>query len=455
MNAVLVIGAGRTGQACAEVLAARGQRVYVTDEELPKNLRDPISAIEHAGAEFIPPENVRAMLPKIERAILSPGVPLSGALAQDVAACLPLVSEIEIAYELCAAPIIAITGTKGKSTTTALVAHILRCAGKSVRVGGNIGNPLIREARDAAPGDLVVAEVSSFQLETIQKFKPKVSVLLNVSGDHLDRYPSLDAYARAKYRIFENQDARDIFIGNLDDALVSVAAGSIKAQQFWFTTKEEANASAFAREDVIWHRRDTSAPPRRVLERSDISLPGTHNLENVLAAVLVAFSVGVDAKTLAESIPAFEPMEHRLETVAEIDGVRYVDDSKATNPAAVVAALQAYDSPVVLIAGGKSKGSDFSELGEAIEARVKRLILIGESAEDIKRASGGTRATHASTIEHAVEIARRSAIAGDVVLLSPACASFDMFRSAEERGERFAAAVRELERSAMRETAGA
>ncbi len=455
MNAVLVIGAGRTGQACAEILGARGVRVFVTDEEAPKKLERAIATIRSAGAEFVPAQQVQALLPEVHRAVLSPGVPLQGAFAQRIAASVPVVSEIELAYELSKAPIIAVTGTKGKSTTTALIAHLLRCAGNSVRVGGNIGNPLVREASAATSGDWLVAEVSSFQLETIRAFKPRIAVLLNISDDHLDRYPSLEDYARAKYRVFENQDADDVFVGNRDDTRAAGAAQTIRAKQLWFTMRSPASdAAAFVRDQALWYR-PLKAPPERIIDRSDIALPGEHNLQNVLAAMLVAVASGATPQSIRESIPSFEPMEHRLETIGEIGGVRYVDDSKATNPAAVIAALSAFKSPIVLIAGGKSKGADLSELGQMIRKRVKALILLGESADTLARASSPTPSTCASTIEEAVQLARERAVADDVVLLSPAAASFDMFASAEERGDRFAAAVRNLEREGMRETADA
>ena len=454
-EAVLVIGAGRTGEACAEVLAARGIDVYVTDEQPPVKLERAIAAIRSAGGQFVAPSQVESLLPKVDRAILSPGVPLAGTLAQKAKASVPLVGEIEVAYELCQAPIIAVTGTKGKSTTTALTAHLLRCAGKAVRVGGNIGNPLIREAALATRNEWIVAEVSSFQLETIEKFKPRIAVLLNVSDDHLDRYASLDEYASAKFRIFENQDADDIFIGNLDDPFVAAARPRIRAKAFWFSARgSDSEASAFASDDGIWYR-TRGRTARRLLHRSEIALPGEHNLENVLAATLAALSAGATISNVIESVPAFEPMQHRLQTIAEIEGVRYVDDSKATNPAAVIAALQSFSGPVVLIAGGKSKGADLSQLGKSIRDRVKALIALGEAAEPLARASTGTPTIRAATLQDAVQRARQEASSGDIVLLSPGFASFDMFSSAEERGERFAAIVKDLERNALRETAGA
>jgi len=449
-----VIGAGRTGHACAEVLSRRGAHVFVTDEGVPAKLESAIASTQAAGAQFVAPDQLEGLLPNLDRAILSPGVPLRGALAQRVAHAVPLVSEIEVAYEMCDAPIIAVTGTKGKSTTTALIAHILRSAGKQVRVGGNIGNPLIREAEAAKRGEWVVAEISSFQLEAVRTFKPRVAVVLNVSEDHLDRYSSVDDYAAAKYRIFENQGGGDTFIGNRDDARVSEVAPLVHGTQWWFSAKGECAAILTADDDAIWYR-PGEAPAQRVVDRSEIPLPGAHNLENVLAAVLAALAAGVKRADIQAGLSTFQPMAHRLQTIAQIDGIRYVDDSKATNPAAVIAALGAFDAPIILIAGGRSKGAGFSELGSVVARRVKALVAIGEAADAIAHASVGTEIVRAATLVDAVRAARERARPGDVVLLSPGCASFDMFESAEARGEAFAAAVNAAPARGIGATAGA
>jgi UDP-N-acetylmuramoylalanine--D-glutamate ligase len=365
----------------------------------------------------------------------------------------PVFSEIEVAYRLCAAPIIAVTGTKGKSTTTSLIGHLLRASGKTVHVGGNIGNPLIREVLDVKPQDWVVAEVSSFQLEAIRSFRPRVSVILNISADHLDRYYSMDEYAEAKYRIFANQNERDFFVGNLDDERVGqlhwhIGETRVHARQLWFTLEEHhEHASMYLRGDAIVFTPLHGDPrPIEIVRLDDIPLAGRHNVQNVMAALLAALAAGVDPQALRDGVKSFSAMAHRLQPVAEIDGVLFVDDSKATNPGSVIAALHAYDRPIVLIAGGKSKNTDFTELGRVIEERVKALVVIGEAADDIAGHVQRKLVEHAESMDDAVNRARALSQAGDVVLLSPACASFDMFRSAEDRGEQFAAAVNGLSR---------
>ncbi len=455
---VLVIGLGKSGLAVAEVLRARGAIVYATDEKPRDEIPGAIAAVETFGARFVAPEEIAGVAASLSSAILSPGVPLTSPVVRSVQrANVPVLGEIELAFRLCKAPVIAVTGTKGKSTTTALIGHLLRACGRSVHVGGNIGNPLIKEVLNLTAADWVVAEVSSFQLETIRAFKPRVSVLLNLAPDHLDRYHSMDEYAEAKFRIFANQAPSDFFVGNLDDtriAALDVELGEprMRARQVWFTlgTRHD-NATIYLRDDAIIYAPIAGDPrPVTVLHRSDIPLAGEHNVQNVMAALLAALAVGCDVEPLRAAVRTFRPMPHRLEPVAEIDGVLYVDDSKSTNPGSVVAALHAYERPVVLIAGGRSKGTGFAELSEALSARAKALVVIGEAAGEIAAHAGEVHTERAGSMEEAVTTARALASPGDVVLLSPGCASFDMFRSAEHRGECFAAAV-----NALRETAGA
>lgn len=450
---ILVIGLGRSGQASVDVLRARGAEVYVTDEKPPGELAEPIAAAQAKGALFVAPEDL-GTLPAIDAAVLSPGVPLNGALVRRVQqANIPVYSEIEVAYRLCAAPIVAVTGTKGKSTTSSLIGHLLRHAGKSVHVGGNIGDPLIYEVQGAGANDWVVAEVSSFQLESIRSFRPRVSVILNIFPDHLDRYFSMDEYAEAKYRIFANQSERDVFVGNLDDERLAALHWQndprIRAKQLWFTMGDRhEHAAMFIQRETICYA-PVSGDPRPVplVPCSRIPLAGAHNVQNTMAAMLAAIAAGADPRQLAEAVESFTPMAHRLQPLGEIGGVLYVDDSKATNPGSVIAALRAYDRPIVLIAGGKSKHTDFTELGLAIDEHAKALVTIGEAAEDIAEKVQRCPVRHAESLTQALEAARALARPGDVVLLSPACASFDMFASAEDRGRQFIAAVDELRRA--------
>ncbi len=449
---VLVIGLGRSGRATVEVLRSRVGRVFATDEAAPERIAEALDELADAQVPFIEPKALDAILPSITTAVVSPGIPMNGALVRRVqAANIPVLSEVEVAYRICRAPIVAVTGTKGKTTTTALIGALFRAAGETVHVGGNIGNALIRETANAAPGDWVVAEVSSFQLEAIRSFKPRVSLILNVTPDHLDRYFSMDEYAEAKLRIFANQGPGDTFVGNLDDPIVASAPGEdgnrIKARALWFSGEPRRQSTLYLRNgETIVYAPPTGDPrPVDVLRVGEIALLGRHNVENVMGAVLVALAAGLPLDAIREGVRTFQPLGHRLEPVAELDGVLYVDDSKATNPGSVIAAMRAFDRPIVLIAGGKAKGTDFAEMGKVVSSRAKAVVLIGEDADAIAAVVKRAKVERAASMSEAVERAGALAAPGDVVLLSPGCASFDMFRSAEHRGESFAAAVHSAE----------
>lgn len=453
---ILVIGLGRSGVASSQILRGRDVAVFATDEKPREDLAEAIAQIETLGARFVPAAELPHVLDGLTAAVVSPGVPLNGALVRGVqAANVPVFSEIEVAYRLCKAPIVAVTGTKGKSTTTSLIGHLFRSCNKTVHVGGNIGNPLIREVVDAKPQDWVIAEVSSFQLESIRAFRPRISVILNISADHLDRYYSMDEYAEAKYRIFANQNEQDYFVGNLDDERVRqlhwhTGETRVHARQMWFTLGEHhEHATMFLHGDAIVYTPVHGDPrPVEIMKTGEIPLAGRHNVQNVMAALLAALAANLDPHALREAVMSFSAMAHRLQPVSEIGGVLYVDDSKATNPGSVVAALHAYERPIVLIAGGKSKNTDFTELGRVIDARAKALVTIGEAADEIAAHVSRKPVERAHSMEDAVQRARALAAPGDVVLLSPACASFDMFRNAEERGDKFVAAVHAIEEPA-------
>lgn len=447
----LVIGLGRSGLASVEALCARGVTVVATDEKPIAELLEQIAQIVALGAAFVAPGDLQIAIDQLDYAIVSPGVPPTAAPARAVAAArIPILGEIELAYGLCAAPIVAVTGTKGKSTTTALIGHLLRGAGKHAIVGGNIGNPLVREVADATARDWVVAEVSSFQLESTRAFHPRVAVLLNLTEDHLDRYASMDEYAEAKFRIAMNQNAKDTFVGNLDDERVRAFGASerVVARKQWFALRESPEATMFVRDGVVTYAPGGVAKPLSLIACADLPLAGEHNVRNVMAALLAAIAAGCDPRALADAVRTFQPLAHRLQPVAEIDGVLYVDDSKSTNPGSVIAALHAYDRPCVLIAGGRSKGTPFDGMCAAIDERAKAAVLIGEAAGEIERGLRVARVATAASMEEAIARARELARPGDVVLLSAGCSSFDMFRSAEDRGERFGAAVRALAEAA-------
>lgn len=447
----LIIGLGKSGRAVALALRRRGATVTVTDEKPREALRAAIAEIEDAGARFVGPETLNGSLREATLAVVSPGVPPSSPVLKRVrSANVPVVGEIELAYELCALPIIAITGTKGKSTTSALVAHVLQCAGFEALLGGNIGTPLVEVAAATSGRGWVVAEVSSFQLEGIVHFRPRISVLLNVAPDHLDRYASLREYAESKFRIFENQGEGDVVILNLDDPLLaeldrrlSVSHPALKRVLYTIRSPRDARATVSLEGKTVVYRQAGTAP-KALFERTDLQLLGEHNLGNAVAAAAAAVAAGCDAVSIPASLKSFTPLAHRQQPICEIDGVLYVDDSKATTPDAVVAALRSYDRPVILIAGGRAKGADLAAMGAEIQKRVKFLVALGEAGPQIAAAAPATRSERATSMEDAVARARRQAKSGDVVLLSPACASFDMFASAEDRGSRYADAVRAL-----------
>jgi UDP-N-acetylmuramoylalanine--D-glutamate ligase len=370
------------------------------------------------------------------------------------AASVPVYSEIEVAYRLCKAPIVAVTGTKGKTTTTALIGALFRSAGHTTYVGGNIGNALIQETTRAEAGDWVVAEVSSFQLEAIRSFKPRIATILNLSPDHLDRYHSMDEYTEAKFRVFANQNVGDFFVGNLDDSIVATLAEGegakrIPSRALWFGRTPRRLTTLYVRNERITYAPPSGDPrPIEIMPLDEIPLLGAHNVSNVLAALLIGLCAGLEPEALRAGVRAFRALPHRLETVLERDGVLFVDDSKSTNPGSVVAALEAFSRPVILIAGGRSKGTDFAQMGEVVKRRTKAVVLIGEAAGEISGAVDRATTAVAASMDEAVAIARSLAIEGDVVLLSPGCASFDMFSSAEARGAAFARAVTAAEPAA-------
>lgn len=438
---VLVIGAGKSGLAAARFLREKGAVVTLADSKPAAELG---AAAAGAGVTTFcggyPPAAGYDLL------VVSPGVPLTVApVVEARQAGIEVIGELELAYRFARAPIVAITGTNGKTTTTALTGEIFRRAGRRTLVAGNIGLPLVAAVEDFRPEDIIVAEVSSFQLETIQSFRPRVAVILNITPDHLDRHGSIEEYAAAKARIFSNQKQDDVTVLNFDDPLVAALAGQSPARVLFFSRRHNLKAGAFVREEKIVLGKNGAVVP--VCGVGEIALPGAHNLENALAAAAAAWSLGVPAPVIAATLREFKGVAHRLEFVAEINGVRYVNDSKGTNPDAAIKALEAYREPIVLIAGGRNKGSDFGAFAKRIKEKVRVLVVVGESAAEIAaaaRAAGVTEIRYARDFREAVYLARDAARPGDVVLLSPACASWDMFRNYEERGELFKKLVREM-----------
>jgi UDP-N-acetylmuramoylalanine--D-glutamate ligase len=441
---VLVIGLARTGIATARFCAEHGATVTASDAHAENELGAEVLSLREEGVKLELGGSPESSLLKQDLVIPSPGVPADAPLLQSARAKgITIWSEIELADRFLDGRLIAITGSNGKTTTTSLVHHILRVAGFSTIVAGNIGTPLISRVALTSADTITVAELSSFQLELIETFHPDIAVLLNLTPDHLDRHKTMEVYTAAKARIFEKQTQSDFAVLNADDPGV-VALTPKRPQVYWFSRKQRVLQGAYLRDEEIVFR--TSKQEEILLRREEISLPGAHNLENVLAAVTAARLEGAAVAAIAEAVRTFPGVEHRLEFVAEIGGVRYYNDSKATNVDATLKALEAFPGKILVILGGKDKGSDYSVLQNALRERSVLALLIGSAAEKIEQQIAGSVAVErAGTMERAVEIAGQAARRGDVVLLAPACASFDQFENFEHRGRVFKELVRKQE----------
>ncbi|MBI4165121.1 MAG: UDP-N-acetylmuramoyl-L-alanine--D-glutamate ligase [Acidobacteria bacterium] len=441
---VLIVGLARTGLAAAHVLARRGAAVTVTDARPPWELRADMGDLlaNKIGMELGLHREETFL--KQDFIVVSPGVlpdmpQLQAARAKNI----PVVSEIEVASWLLEAPMIGITGSNGKTTTTALLGEILEASTFPTFVGGNIGVPVI-SAVDEVPRDaLVVTELSSFQLEATVNFRPHVAALLNITPNHLDRHPTLEAYIQAKARIFANQTADDFAILNADDPAVMDLAPGIAARKILFSRKGQLPEGLFAENGHIVYR--VGNLERVLLTTKEIALRGEFNVENVMAAAASACVVGADFEAIRRGVAAFRGVEHRLEFVQEIHGVQYYNDSKATSVDAAAKALSAFGGGVHLILGGKDKGAPYTPIRKLLDGRVRDVYLIGVAAERIEKQLAGTVPLHdVGDLESAVQEAFERAVPGDVVLLSPACASFDQFQDYEHRGRVFKEIVKRL-----------
>lgn len=442
---VTVVGLARSGFAACGILAERGAAVLATDQNPAEHLRVDLAELSRRGVRIETGGHSPESFLKADLLVISPGVDLRlPMLAQAISLGIPVWSEVELAYRLTAARFIGITGTKGKGTTATLTGDILRRAGMDVVVAGNIGRPLCDVVPTLSHGAWVVAELSSFQLETIVTFRPHVAVLLNLAPDHQDRYTTLADYYAAKARIFAFQTPEDFAVLNAEDPLVLEYAQGIRSRVHLFSRTRTVGDGTFLRGDRLIRRRGGRTEP--ICHASALRIQGAHNLEDALAACAAASALGVAPEPMAEALRAFQGRPHCMEMVAEIDGVRYVNDSKATNVFAVRRALEASDDPVILIIGGRDKREDFSSLAPLLQGHARAVIAMGEAQAKILGAIGGCcPAETAEGMADAVTKAARRAVPGDMVLLSPGCTSFDMFRNAEERGEVFRQAVRDLE----------
>ena len=438
-----VVGAGRSGRALARFLLERGARVVLTDSAA-QGLDPEVEALGKSGARLALGGHDEADFTGADRILVSPGVPLElPPFRAARRAGIPIWGEIEFAFRFLKGRIIGITGTNGKSTTTTLLGALLRRGGLDAEACGNLGTPLIQMVETDSENRTYAVELSSFQLEAIEAFRPDVAVLLNVAPDHQDRYADHAAYRAAKARIFENQRAIDRAVLNRDDAESFAFAGKVAARVSLFSRKETVGEGACLEGESVALRRGASS--RRVLPVAEIPLTGVHNLENVLAAVAAADLCGVAPERMAEALREFRGLPHRIELVGTLDGVRYYNDSKATNVAATARSLESFPAGVVLILGGKDKGGDFTTLVPLLKRHAAAVVVMGKAREAIASQIGGIEPLALSvTLREAVAQARRLAPPGGVVLLAPGCASFDAYRNFEERGEDFRHIVRDM-----------
>jgi UDP-N-acetylmuramoylalanine--D-glutamate ligase len=443
-KSVLVLGLARTGIATARFCVARGARVTAIDDRGAEQLGEAAGELQRIGCTLAFGGHPLTDFATQDLIVPSPGVPANHpGLAAAREAKVPIWSEIELAWRFLRGRLVGVTGSNGKTTTTSLIGHILAGSGKAISIAGNIGTPLIAQVGASNNETITVAELSSFQLELIDSFRPDISVFLNLTPDHLDRHPSFEDYARAKTRIFENQTERDAAVINADDPASAQRAPSWP-QIFWFSRKKRVVSGAYLRNDQIVFRRD--GEETALLDRADIGLRGEHNLENVLAAASAAFLVGATAQEIAAGVRSFPGVEHRLEFVAKISGVSFFNDSKATNVDATIKALDAFSGGLFVILGGKDKGSDYAPLIPLLRERAKAVLLIGAAEEKIAaQLDGAVPLVRAATLDRAVELAYQRAREGDTVLLAPACASFDQFENYEHRGRAFKELVRALD----------
>jgi UDP-N-acetylmuramoylalanine--D-glutamate ligase len=444
---VLVMGAARSGIACARFLAKRGATVALNDAKPLEKWNAEALALKSEGFGLLPGEAPGWLLDQIELVIVSPGVPTKSIpIRYAKRADAEVIGEVELASRFLQGRILAITGSNGKTTTTTLIGEFLKNAGVPTQVGGNIGTPLISLVESSREDGWTVAELSSFQLETIKEFHPAVAAVLNVTPNHMDRYESLTDYAGAKHRIFMNQAAGDLAILNADDEIVSSWANGLRAHVVRFSVKQELDEGLFLRGSEIVSR--TKDGERVLLQRDEMKLRGLHNVENVLAALAAGLACGAAPDSMRETLKSFAPVEHRLEFVSELNGVQFYNDSKATSVDATLKALEAFrDEPgkIILILGGRGKKAPYLPLAPLIRDNARKLILIGEDAQTIAGELGKfAAADFAADMKEAVMLSFESAQPGDIVLLAPACASFDMYDSFEHRGRVFKEEVQSL-----------
>jgi len=458
---IVVVGLGVTGIAVARFLSSRGAAVIATDMASKSDLGSKVREFQASDISLELGGHRSETFKKADMIVLSPGVshtikPVLRARERGI----PVMGEIELASRYIRQPVVAVTGTNGKTTTTELLGDMLKRSGLKVFVGGNIGNPLIDYAGGKQDADVIVAEISSFQLDTIETFKLRVGVLLNITADHLDRYPDFDAYAASKMRLFENQQADDIAVLNGSDPLVRSLAESIRSKKLYYSAlNNDEEGALYDEKQIIFRYKDSSRPGIQSrsphsnfripasLDLSRFKLTGRHNLENACAAALAALAAGGQPDAIQGTLNQYRGSAHRMESVTTIDGIDFYNDSKATNVAAVMRAVECFSQPVLLIMGGLDKSGNFTELRKVVSRHVKKLFVMGQAADLIRSALGDTVSTATVvSMQDATQQAFQDSSPGDVVLLSPGCASFDMYDNYAQRGNDFKESVAMLKR---------
>jgi UDP-N-acetylmuramoylalanine--D-glutamate ligase len=442
---VLVVGLGKSGLAAALFLRRRGAQVTVSDVRSAEALAKDIPALLDEGIMVETGGHGLLTFRRQDLIVVSPGVPMNTPeLAQVKSFGLPVIGELELAARFLKGRTLAITGSNGKTTTTALVGEILQSSGIPCLVGGNIGVPVVALIDQSTDETWSVLEVSSFQLESTERFHPRIAVILNITPDHLDRHGTFENYALAKERIFAAQDEHDCVVLNADNARAAQAASRSVARVYFFSVEHSVLQGAWVEDGFVVYRAGTDQPVERIMPLSGVPLKGAHNIENVLAAVCASRQAGATAEAVREGVEKFQAVEHRLEFVAKINGVDFYNDSKATNVDATAKAIAAFSSGIHLILGGKDKNSDYTQLAQLLRQRVRAVYTIGSAAAKIESELRGVVSIHScETLENAVSAAASAARPGDVVLLAPACSSFDQFENYEQRGRMFKELVSE------------
>ena len=442
----VVLGAGVSGVTVAKALRRVQADVTLVDGKEAEQLPLQVLNLANEGIHLQLGAEAEECLEDADFLVVSPGIPLKAAyVGKAQQRGIPVVSEVEIAYQLCKAPMLAITGTNGKTTTTTLLGEMIKASGFKTAVGGNIGAGLSEQVLDLGANDMAVAEISSYQLESVQEFRPYVAAVLNVTPDHLERHGTVEQYSSVKERVFNKQGAEDVVVLNYDDPITRDMAKRAPGRVLFFSRLEVLPEGAFVRAGkmvIRWQGAEIS-----LLDAAELGLPGAHNVENVLAAAAMAYVAGVTPQVICDVLRSFEGVEHRIELVAEIDNVKYYNDSKATNPESTIKALEAFDTGIILLAGGKDKNTDLQTMMKLVKDKARCLLLFGAAAERFEaaaRRAGVQQIRLVSGVEEAIQVAKALAQPAEVVLLSPACASFDLFKNYEERGWMFKEAVRNL-----------